>query len=121
MPEYLEQLRLKFPISDNEAIVIREIRESILANEQLIGPIRANYANTDYVQSQISQIENAIKQEYIRRSEFDKLNNQLYVSHNGIIQSTARQIVDYLIEQSQKTSGYIQAHARLVERTGTNP
>jgi len=100
--DYMNQLREKFPISDDEAVVIRQIRDDILANEQLIAPIRANYENADYVQSQIGEIEKAIRTAYIERLQFDKLDNQLYVSRNGIIPLTARQIVEHLVEQGYK-------------------
>jgi len=100
--DYMNQLREKFPISDDEAVVIRQIRDDILANEQLIAPIRANYENADYVQSQIGEIEKAIRTAYIERLQFDKLDNQFYVSRNGIIPLTARQIVEHLVEQGYK-------------------
>ncbi|GAB4054891.1 DEAD/DEAH box helicase family protein [Spirosoma litoris] len=94
--EFMDKLREDFPITDEEAVVIRQIQNTIMADDQLRESVRANANKQDFIQSQVERIEKEIWDQYIERQQYDKLQDEHYTGEGGIVSLIARRIIDYL-------------------------
>lgn len=92
------QLTEKFPISDQEALVIREICKEVSQNYEIREKVVANKHNEIYLKTSARpRISKEVKKGYIKRNLTDKLEEDVYKGQGGIIYLMGRTIIESIL------------------------
>ena len=95
----LEDIRTKFEISEEEAIVIRDVCEEVSENTSMKERLIANKENEVYLLNNAKpKVESEVKDEYIKRDLWDKLEDPMYTDKGGIISLIGRTVIQNVIK-----------------------
>ena len=95
----LEELKEKFQISEEDAIVIKEIVEEVSDTTTVKAKIIANKDNEIYLKTSAEpKVQSEVKDEYIKRDLWDKLDDPIYVQKGGIISLIGKTVIKKLIQ-----------------------
>jgi type I restriction enzyme R subunit len=88
----------KYPISDKDALVIREICREVSGNYEIKEKVLANKTNENYLRTSARpRINSEVKKGYIKRNMIDKLEEDVYKGQGGIISLMGRTIINTII------------------------
>lgn len=91
-------IQQKFTISDDEALVIREICVEVSNNYEVKERIIANRENEDYLkQTARPKVREEITGAYLRRDLWQKLEDPMYVEKGGIISLMGRAVIETVL------------------------
>lgn len=94
----LKGIKEKFTISDDEALVIREICTEVSNNYEIKERIIANRENEDYLtQTARPKVRDEINHAYLRRDLWQKLEDPLYTERGGIISLMGRAVIETVL------------------------
>jgi type I restriction enzyme R subunit len=92
----LDDLKEKFEISDEEAIIIREICEEKLHDEELITTIHNNQNDEDYLKVHFSsELRESIVISYIKRDLEDRIMDDIYDGKGAILDAMAGMVINH--------------------------
>ncbi|MFK7905731.1 MAG: hypothetical protein AB8B69_11430, partial [Chitinophagales bacterium] len=95
----LEEIKEKFQISDEDAILIKEIVEEVSDTTAVKANVIANKDNADYLKTSAEpRVQKEVKDEYIKRDLLDKLDDPMYVQKGGIISLIGKTVIRNLIK-----------------------
>lgn len=96
LDEVMADLRQLYQISDNEALLIREVTESKIEDNGIRIEVERNRANHLYLSGPYrKQMNNDIQESYNERGHSDELGDQRYVGAGGIFDFMAITIIDH--------------------------
>ena len=88
----------KYPIRDEEALVIKEICVEVSNDYEIKDKIITNRNNENYlVTSARSRVRKEVTQGYIKREMIDKLEDPIYADRGGIISLMGRTIINSIL------------------------
>lgn len=94
----LKGIQERFPISDDEALVIREICTEVSNNYEVKERIIANRDNEDYLnQTARPKVRQEITGAYLRRDLWQKLEDPMYTERGGIISLMGRAVIETVL------------------------
>lgn len=94
----LKGIQERFPISDDEALVIREICTEVSTDYEIRERLIANKDNEDYLkQTARPRVRQEITGAYLRRGLWEKLEDPIYVERGGIISLMGRTVIDMVL------------------------
>jgi len=94
----LKGIKEKFNISDEEALVIREICTEVSNQYELKERIIANRENEDYLkQTARPKVRSEITDAYLRRDLWQKLEDPIYIDRGGIISLMGRSVIEAVL------------------------
>ncbi len=97
----LEDIKEQFNITEEDAIVIREVCEEVSDKTSMKEKVIANKENKDYLQNNAKpKVESEVKEEYIKRDLWDKLDDPMYVEKGGIISLIGRAVIQNVIRKA---------------------
>jgi type I restriction enzyme R subunit len=97
----LEEIKNKFQISEEEAIQIKEICEEVSEKTEIKDKIVANKDNEDFLKTSAEpKVQLEIKEEYIDRELWVKLEDPIYIEKGGIITLMGKAVINKLISQT---------------------
>lgn len=92
------QITEKFPISEDEALLIREICTEVSNNYEIKEKVLANNSNENYLKTSARpRVTSEVKQGYIKRNKIDKLEEDVYKGQGGIISLMGRTIINTIL------------------------
>lgn len=95
----LEDIKAKFPITEEDAILIKEICEEVSETTSVKDKVIANKDNQVYLKNNAKpKVESEVKDEYIKRDMWDRLDNPMYVQKGGIISLIGRAVIQNVIK-----------------------
>jgi hypothetical protein len=96
--EMIEEIKEMYPISDREAIVIKEICEEQAANREIRDRVTENPDNLEFLRKYRNDtIRPNIINSYQRRDLYEYLEKEYYVDDGGIINLMSESIVNTII------------------------
>jgi type I restriction enzyme R subunit len=96
--ELLQELKARFPISDEEALCIREVTEEKLADEAIASEVAANKENQVFLDTQYkSEVNGEIQVAYTERGKLQELADLKYIGSGGIFDFMAFTVIDYFL------------------------
>lgn len=94
----LEDIKEKFQITDEDAILIKEICEEVSENTSVKDKVIANKENKAYLKNNAKpKVESEVKDEYMKRDLWGKLDDPMYVQKGGIISLIGRAVIQNVI------------------------
>lgn len=94
----LKGIKAKFSISDEEALVIREICTEVSSDYELKERIIANRENEDYLKRTARRkVLSGITDAYLRRNLWEKLEDPMYIDRGGIISMMGRAVIQAVL------------------------
>ncbi|MEW6999119.1 DEAD/DEAH box helicase family protein [Colwelliaceae bacterium BS250] len=97
----LDDIKNKYSISDEEAILIKEICEDVSKTTSVKNKVMINRANKIYLKNSAEpKIQSEIKTEYINRDMWHKLDDPIYVQQGGIISLIGKAVINNIISAS---------------------
>ena len=95
----IKELKEKFQISEEDEILIKEIVEEVSATTNTKETVIANKNNQVYLKTSAEpRIQSEVKDEYIKRDLWDKLDDPMYVQKGGIISLIGKTVIQNLIQ-----------------------
>ena len=92
--EAIAEILNKFPITDEDAIVIKEICEEVSKETESKERIKANKDNLVYLKNNAEpSVRQEVKDGYIKRDLWDKLDDPLYIQKGGIITLMGKSVI----------------------------
>jgi len=92
--EALQKIREKYEISDDDAIIIREICDEVAEKEDIQQRVIENKENEQFLSRFEPDIQNEIKNSYISRNLWGHLENPMYVDAGGIITIMGKTVIE---------------------------
>jgi type I restriction enzyme R subunit len=97
--DMIEQIRQQFPISDEEALIIREVTEEKMEDNGILSVIRANISDEPYLFGTFKgDVDQSIQDSYEERGRLDELGDPNYIGSGGIFDIMALSVVRYGID-----------------------
>jgi type I restriction enzyme R subunit len=97
--EALAEIEQKYQIRKEDAIVIREICEVVSNHYDIKQKITKNRDNTNYLKnSAVPKIRSEVKQEYMNRELWEKLEDPIYIQRGGIISLMGKTIIKTILK-----------------------
>lgn len=96
----LEKIIETHEISDEDAIIIREICEEVAEKETIQTRVIQNKDNATYLKTYEPTVQQEIKTSYILRELWDKLQDPIYIDQGGIITIMGKSIIDTICESA---------------------
>lgn len=97
----IEEIKNRFQISDEEAILIKEICEEVTETTPIKDKVIDNQDNENYIKNSAEpDLQKEVRGKYIERDMMGKLENPIYVDTGGIISLMGKTIIDNLIKNS---------------------
>lgn len=94
----LEDIKAKFQITEEDEILIKEICEEVTETTTVKDKVIANKDNQVYLKNNAKpKVESEVKDEYIKRDLWDKLDDPMYVQKGGIISLIGRAVIQNVI------------------------
>ena len=94
----LEDIKAKFQITEEDEILIKEICEEVSETTSVKDKVIANKDNQVYLKNNAKpKVESEVKDEYIKRDLWDKLDDPMYVQKGGIISLIGRAVIQNVI------------------------
>ena len=96
--ELINELRTRFPISEEEALCIREVTEEKLADEVIASEVKANRDNRDFLDTRYkSNLNSDIQLAYTERGRLLELVDPKYIGAGGIFDFMAYTVIDFFL------------------------
>ncbi len=90
----LEDIKEKYDISNEDAIVIKEICKTVSENNEIKNRLSQNKNNKSFIYNyEKDKVVPSIKNEYENRDMWDKLENPIYIENGGIISLMGKSII----------------------------
>ena len=103
--EMIEKVRLRFLISDEEALVIREVLEETTQNEEIQFDVLEHRDNSIYLQDVLkSRVNGTIQTSYVVRDRLDDVADPKYMETGGIFDLMAYTVIQYHLTTNQASS-----------------
>ena len=97
----IKEIQKKFQISEEDAILIKEIVEEVSETTSTKETVIANKHNQLYLKTSAEpRVKLEVKDEYIKRNLWDKLDDPMYVQKGGIISLIGKAVIRYVISAS---------------------
>lgn len=97
----LREIEQKYPISKEDVIVIREICEEVSNQYEIKKRIIDNGENNNYLtNTALPKVKGEVKNGYIKRDMWEKLEDPLYINKGGIISLMGRTIIQNVLSGS---------------------
>lgn len=97
----IKEIKEKFQISEEDAILIKEIVEEVSETTTTKETVIANKNNDVYLKTSAEpRVQSEIKDEYIKRDLWDKLDDPIYIQKGGIISLIGKTVIWNLIQSS---------------------
>jgi type I restriction enzyme R subunit len=97
----IDEIKDKYPISDDEALIIREVCEEKQADEIILLTIQRNKNKTKYLNDVYKpQIRQSIEQAYSQRGHDDEIYEDKYTDDGAIFDMMAHSVLVYGLSQS---------------------
>jgi type I restriction enzyme, R subunit len=94
----IEDIKNKFQISEEDAILIKEICEDVSENTSVKDKVITNKDNKDYLKNNAEpKVQSEVKDEYIKRDMWDKLEDKIYTDQGGIISLIGKAVINNII------------------------
>lgn len=98
----IEDIKEKFQISDEDAIVISEICEEVSNKPAIKEPILQNKNDQIYIRNSAkSQVRTEINNNFMNRNMYEKLNEPIYVDKGGIITLMSEVVIKNVLSMPQ--------------------
>ena len=95
----IKELKEKFQISEEDAIQIKEIVQEVSETTSVKENVLANKNNKVYLKTSAEpRVQSEVKDEYIKRDLWDKLDDPMYVQKGGIISLIGKTVIQNLIQ-----------------------
>ena len=95
----IKEIKEKFQISEEDAILIKEIVEEVSETTSTKETVIANKNNNIFLKNSAEpRIQSEVKEEYIKRDLWDKLDNPIYIQKGGIISLIGKTVIRNLIK-----------------------
>ena len=95
----IKEIQEKFQISEEDAILIKEIVEEVSETTSTKETVIANKNNQVYLKTSAEpRVQSEVKDEYIKRDLWDKLDDPMYVQKGGIISLIGKTVIQNLIQ-----------------------
>lgn len=105
--EMIKDLKQKFDINENEAIIIKEIVEEVSEKDDVKNRILPNKENQNYLKNKAKkQVESEVRGSYLQRNMFEKLKDPMYVKKGGIISLMGNTIIGRVINHDNNQTHY---------------
>jgi type I restriction enzyme R subunit len=96
--EALAEIEQKYQISKTDAIVIKEICEDISKRYDIRQKITENRDNENYLKNNAEpKVKTEVKQEYMNRELWEKLEDPIYIQRGGIISLMGKTIIKTIL------------------------
>ncbi|MDZ7690747.1 MAG: DEAD/DEAH box helicase family protein [Balneolaceae bacterium] len=96
----IKDIKEKYPITDEEALVIKEICEEVSGKQQIKTRIINNKKNELFLRNYQPTVQNEVKQGYIERELWQKLNDPMYTGKGGIINLMGKSIINRILNRA---------------------
>lgn len=94
----LEDIKEKFQITDEDTIVIKEIYKEVSETTSVKDKVIANKNNLIYLKTNAKpKVESEVKEEYMKRDLWNKLEDPIYAQKGGIISLIGNAVIQSLI------------------------
>ena len=98
----IDGIKERYPISDDEALIIREVCEEKQADETILLTIQRNKDRHHFLNEVYKpQIRQAIEQAYTQRGHNDEIYEDKYTDDGAIFDMMAHSVLTYGLNQSQ--------------------
>ena len=96
LTDMIGSLKEKFPISDEEAIIIKEVCEEKLEDEEIINTIHNNQDDLDYLHTYFSsELRESIVDSYVARDLEDRIMDSLYDDKGAILDAMTGMVINH--------------------------
>ena len=96
LTDMIDSLKEKFTISDEEAIIIKEVCEEKLQDEEIISTIHNNKDDEDYLRTYFSsELRESIVDSYVARDLEDRIMDGLYDDKGAILDSMTGMVINH--------------------------
>jgi type I restriction enzyme R subunit len=90
----IDELKEKFPISEEEAIIIKEVCEEKLKDEEIVSTITNNKDDLDYLRPHFSvELRSSIVNSYVERDMEDRIMDDMYDVRGGILDAMTGMVI----------------------------
>ena len=97
----LDDIKNKYQISEEDAILIKEICEDVSETTSVKDKVIANKDNKIYLKNNAEpKVQSEVKDEYIKRDLWSKLDDPIYVEKGGIITLMGKAVISNVISQA---------------------
>ena len=97
----IKEIKERFQISEEDAILIKEIVEKVSETTTTKETVIANKNNDVYLKTSAEpRVQLEVKDEYIKRNLWDKLDDPIYVQKGGIISLIGKTVIWNLIRSA---------------------
>ena len=104
--EMIEKVRQKFPISDEEALVIREVLEEQAEDEEIQSDVVNNRDNTIYLEGPLkSGVNSRIQNAYLMRDRLEDVADPKYSGQGGIFDLMAFTVIQCHLDANAMPAG----------------
>ena len=98
LQQALDNIIEKFQISNEDAIIIKEICEEVAEQEDIKSKVIENKDNEIFLNRfEPNEIQQQIKNGYMARDMWDKLEDELYIGQGGIIPLMGKTVVGHIV------------------------
>ena len=92
----IEEIRVKYPITDEEALVIREVTDEKSADSEIHSTVIGHKNDLAYLEgSYKSQVRDGIRAAYENRQRYDEMADPNYTDTGAIFDIMARNVVHH--------------------------
>ena len=96
LTDMIDSLKEKFKISDEEAIIIKEVCEEKLQDENIVNTIHNNQNDLDYLRTYFSsELRESIVDSYVARNLEDRIMDSLYDDKGAILDSMTGMVINH--------------------------
>ncbi len=96
LTDMIDSLKEKFKISDEEAIIIKEVCEEKLQDENIVKTIHNNQNDLDYLRTYFSsELRESIVDSYVARNLEDRIMDSLYDDKGAILDSMTGMVISH--------------------------
>jgi type I restriction enzyme R subunit len=104
--EMIEKVRQRFPISDEEALIIREVLEEKTRDEEIEFDVWEHRNNTIYLQETLkSRVNGSIQTSYLYRDRLEEVADPKYMEPGGIFDLMAYTVIQHHLTIGQTSIG----------------
>jgi len=99
--EALDKIKDKYNISDEDAIVIREVCEDVSQKEDIHDNVINNKKDELFLESYEPSIQGEVKEEYKERDLWSQLANDIYIEPGGIFTLMGKTVIKMIISKER--------------------
>jgi len=96
LTDMIDSLKQKFTISDEEAIIIKEVCEEKLQDEEILSTIHSNQDDLDYLRTYFSsELRESIVDSYVARNLEDRIMDEIYDDNGAILDAMTGMVISH--------------------------